>query len=55
MFKVLSIGAIATPEDIEGMILFYTKAGYRLEFMTEKFMVFMKPESKKSKNESDKS
>lgn len=53
MCKVVSIGAIATPEDIHGMILFYTKAGYKLEFMTEKFMVFMKPENKKAKNEKE--
>ncbi len=55
MYKVVTIGMIATSEDVEGMILFYTKAGYRLEFMTNYFMVFMKPEPKKSKNESDKS
>ena len=51
MYKVVTIGMIATSEDVEGMILFYTKAGYRLEFMTNYFMAFMKPETKKSKSD----
>jgi hypothetical protein len=47
--RVISIGAIATAEDVQAMILFHTKAGYKLAFITDRFLVFLKPEPKEVK------
>lgn len=53
MYKVINIGAIEDAKDIEYKINSMLKEGMKLEFMTDKFMVFVKQE-KKHKNESNK-
>jgi hypothetical protein len=49
--KVLNIGVINTQVEVEHMIRMQIKDGMKLEFMNDRFMVFMKSESKKVKNE----
>jgi hypothetical protein len=55
MVKVLPINKMSQPLEIESIIQAYINKGYRLEFMTESFMVFMLAKDKAKKNEANKS
>lgn len=50
-YKVIQIGQLADAKFIEEQINFLIKKGMKLEFMTEKFMVFVKLQEKQKKNE----